>query len=36
MEMEIMTKKIIGTVDRSRSSGIHKLGVLEGKNRGDI
>lgn len=29
-------KKIICTVNRSKRSGIHKLGVLEGKNRDDV
>lgn len=28
--------EIIGTVDRSGRSGIHKLGVLVGKNRDDV
>lgn len=30
-----MTKKIIGTGDRSKRHGIHKLSVLEGKKKTD-
>lgn len=35
-EIEIMTKKIIDIVDRSKRSGIYKVGVLEGRNKDDI
>lgn len=36
IEMEIMTKKIMDTVDEFKRFGIHKLGVLEGKNKDDV
>lgn len=36
IEMESMTKKVTDIVDRSKISGVYKLGVLEGKNRNDV